>query len=119
MACERQVKLAGELKHYISLGVFNKTMIPVALVGYEIVIFFCILCVASYYVMHLLRHDALMKIEKGIVYYSKNENNTFTANSLYNGHLRDHYLVFVIEKFRSTGSYFQLFFIRWDSNSYL
>ena len=31
-------KTAGELKYYTFLGVFNKTIIQVALVGYEIVI---------------------------------------------------------------------------------
>ncbi len=31
-------KTAGELKYCNSLGVFNKTIIPLALVGYEIVI---------------------------------------------------------------------------------
>ncbi len=31
-------KIAGELKCCNSLGVFNKTIIPLALVGYEVVI---------------------------------------------------------------------------------
>ncbi len=31
-------KTAGELKYCNSLGLFNKTIIPLALVGYEIVI---------------------------------------------------------------------------------
>ncbi len=32
------MKIAGELKYCNSLGVFNKTVIPLALVGYEIAI---------------------------------------------------------------------------------
>ncbi len=47
------MKTAWELKYCNSLGVFNKTIIPLALVGYEIVIANSALC-TSLAIYHLI-----------------------------------------------------------------